>query len=77
MKPTVNFDDRAEVADWFSAVMDSAYDLAEIAGAALKPKNERIVSKAELRRELDATFAELRALCRAGRRGIRTSSGKP
>ena len=47
MKPEVNFDDRAEVADWFSAMMDSAYDLAEIAGAALKPKDERVVSKAE------------------------------
>ena len=76
MKPSVNFEDRAEVADWFSAVMNSAYDLAEIAGAALKPKDERIVSKAELRRELDATFGELRQLCRAGRRGIRTPSRK-
>jgi hypothetical protein len=72
VKPAVNFDDRADVADWFASVMDNAYELAEIAGAALKPKEERILSKAELRRELETTFAELRALCRAGRRGIRT-----
>lgn len=72
MKPAVNFDDRAEVADWFASVMVNAYDLAEIAGAALKRKGERVVTKAELRRELEATFAELTQLCRAGRRGIRT-----
>ncbi len=72
MKPAVNFDDRADVANWFASVMDNAYELAEIAGDALKPKGERVVSKAELRRELETTFAELRALCRAGRRGIRT-----
>jgi hypothetical protein len=71
VKRTVDFDNRAEVADWFAGIMDSAYDLAEIAGAALKPRDERILSKAELRRELDANFDELRQACRAGRRGIR------
>ncbi len=72
MKAAVNFNDRVEVADWFASVMDNAYELADIAGAALKPKAERVVSKAELRRELEASFGELRQLCRAGRRGIRT-----
>lgn len=72
MKPSVNFDDRAEVADWFHEVVDRAYELAEIAGAALKPKDQRLLSRAALRRELEATFGELRQLCRAGRRGIRT-----
>ena len=72
MKPSVNFDDRADVADWLSSLLDSAYDLAEIAAAALKPKEERVLSKAELRRELEATLNELHRLGRAGRRGIRT-----
>ena len=77
MKPTVNFDDRAEVADWFASVMERSYELADIADAANKPRRERLLSRAALRRELDATFAELRQLCRAGRRGIRTPSEKP
>ena len=77
MKPAVNFEDRAEVADWFASVMDNAFELAEIAGAALKPKGERVLSKAELRRELETTFGELRQLCRAGRRGIRAPRRTP
>lgn len=74
MKPRVNFDDRAEVADWLSAVMTRIDDLEGIAGAALKPKNERVVSRAELRRELGAALRELHRLCRAGERGVRKPS---
>ena len=71
MKPRVSFDNRAEVADWLSALRSRIDDLEGIAGAALKPKNERVVSKAELRRELEAALSELHRLCRAGERGVR------
>ncbi len=71
MKPRVSFDNRAEVADWLSAVMTRIDDLEAIAMAALKPKSERVVSKAELRRELDAASSELHRLCRAGERGVK------
>ena len=70
MKPRVNFDNRAEVAEWLSALMTRIDDLEAIAGAALKPKAERVVSRAELRRELDAALSELHRLCRAGERGV-------
>ena len=77
MKNAVDFNNRADVADWLANVMDRAYDLAEIAGAALKPRRERLLSRAALRRELDASFNELRQLCRAGRRGIRAPRRTP
>lgn len=72
MKPAVNFEDRLEVAEWFASIMERAYELADIAAAANKPRRERLLSRAALRRELEVTFGELRQLCRAGRRGIRT-----
>ncbi len=71
MKPRVSFDNRAEVAAWLSALRSRIDDLEGIAGAALKPKSERVVSRAELRRELDVASSELHRLCRAGERGVR------
>ncbi len=75
MKPAVNFDDRAEVADWLNSIMERAYELADVATEATAPRGARTLSKAALRCELDATFAELHTLCRAGRRGIRAPRG--
>jgi hypothetical protein len=75
VKPAVNFDDRAEVADWLASLMERAYELADVATEATAPRGSRTLSRAALRRELDATFGELHALCRAGRRGIRAARG--
>jgi hypothetical protein len=75
MKAAVNFDDRAEVAEWLASLMERAYDLADITSEATAPRGSRTLSKAALRRDLDVTFAELQKLCRAGRRGIRAPRG--
>ncbi len=75
MKRAVDFNDRAEVADWLNSIMERAYELGDIATEATAPHGARTVSKAELRRELGATFDELRQLCRAGRRGIPSPRG--
>jgi hypothetical protein len=77
MKHAVNFDDRADVADWLANLMDRATDLVDIATEATKPRRERTLCKAALRRELQATFGELHKLCRAGRRGIRAPRRTP
>ena len=75
MKPAVNFNNRDEVADWLNSIMERAYELGDIATEATAPRGARRMSKAELRRELGASFDELRQLCRAGRRGIRAARG--
>ena len=75
MKRAVDFNDRAEMADWLASFMARAYELADIATEATAPRGKRTLSKAALRRELDVTFGELHALCRAGRRGIRAPRG--
>lgn len=75
MKRAVVFNDRAEVADWLASLMDRAYEVADIATEATAPRGARTLSRAALRRELDATFGELHTLCRAGRRGTRTPRG--
>lgn len=77
MKRTVDFTDRADAAEWLASFMDRAYDLADIATEATKPRSQRTLCKAALRRELQATFGELHKLCRAGRRGIRTPRRTP
>jgi hypothetical protein len=71
VKRAVDFTSRADVAEWFANVMERAYEMAELAGEGAQPRTARTLSRADLRRETEATFAELRQLCRAGRRGIR------
>ena len=75
MKPAVNFDDRAEVAEWLASLMERAHEVADVATKATAPRGSRTLSRAALRRELDVTFGELHALCRAGRKGIRAPRG--
>jgi hypothetical protein len=77
VKRAVDFNNRAEVADWLASVVERTYELADIATEATAPRGSRTLSRAALRRELDATFGELHALCRAGRKGIRAPKGTP
>jgi hypothetical protein len=77
VKPALNFESRAEVADWLASVLERAYELADIATEATAPRGARTVTKAALRRDLDATFTELRQLARAGRKGIRAPKETP
>ena len=56
MKSTVDFDDRAEVAEWLASLMERAYELVDIATEATAPRGSRTLSRAALRRELDVTF---------------------
>jgi hypothetical protein len=74
VKRTVDFTDRNAVADWIAALNERVLDLADIASEATKPRRERTVSRAHLRGEIEATVAELRAMVRAGRRGIRANA---
>lgn len=76
MKSAVDFNNRAEVADWLASIMERAYELGDIATEATAPRGARTMSKAALRDELGTTFDELRQLCRAGRRGIRAPRGR-
>lgn len=77
MKESVDFDNRSDVADWLASTMERAFEVADIAAAALEPKSKRVLSKAELRRELAAAVAELQQLHKAARRGLRAPAEKP
>jgi len=74
VKRAVDFTNRAEVADWIASLNERVLDMADIAAEATKPRRARTVSRAHLRGEIEATMAELRAMVRAGRRGIRSSA---
>jgi acyl transferase domain-containing protein len=74
VKRAVDFTDRSAVADWIAALNERVLDLADIAAEACKPRRARTVSRAHLRSEIEATVAELRAMVRAARRGIRAGA---